>query len=310
MRKSKEERIRQLNTQIENFKKAICDPDNFEYDIYNSPQPKADGIRKWGHALEKLHILGVYDKPIWTISAHIRAELKSMGLEKAIVHARRSLPFKYKDPSKIRAEQLITYDYSCDLHERKLTKEEITKENQPYIDLINADIELFQAFIKKLKTTEFLRNIPDIEFNEYRTRSQGMNTLVKESWDKREKILPSQQHLLLFARTQATKSDMFSKYMRYARDIITMTSKQAVRFASGRVTKGELLYEPKNRPEARQAGFYGVPCDECGSWRIDHKYNPEPPDSQPDEGGRNMLFCYACKSWQNIKTEPLMNKVI
>lgn len=309
MRLSKQEKIDILLSRIENFKKSLQDKNTFDWAIYNSNSPKADRIRKWGEALEALHELGIYKEPITTISSYIKSELKEIGLFKAIPHARRALPFKYKDPSKVRDEQLITYDTTCDHHARK-TKQQITKENQPLMNWVNSNITLFQSFNEQLETKECLIHIPPLEFNEMVTRSNGMDKLITQSWDGREKVLPEQTHLLLFAASQGTKSDMFAKYMKYSREILEMTPKQTVRFAQGRVTKVELLYEPIDLRDARRSGFYGVKCDECGSWRIDRKYNPEPPDSKEDEGGRNMLFCYACKSWQEIRTEPLMNKVI
>jgi hypothetical protein len=303
LRLSREEKIDILQKRIENFKNSIKDRNTFDYAIYESNSPKKDRIRAWGEALEQLHYLGVYTEDIDTISKHIRTELKSMGLSKATDWARHSLPDKYKDSSKIHAEKLLDYEYrenrGFDDHK---TKEEITKENLPFIQWAQKNITLFTDFIKKLHTTECLIHIPPLEFNEMITRTEGMDKLIRESWDGREKVLPEETHLLMFAAAQGTKSDMFAKYSKYAREITDMTPKQTVRFAGGRVTKIELLYEPKNKAEARKAGFYGVKCDECGSWRIDHKYH--------SDMTRNMLFCYACKSWQEIKTEKLMTKVI
>jgi len=298
---SKEEKIEILNKRIENFKNSIKDPNTFDYAIYASNSPKKDRIRAWAEALEHLHDLGEYKDDICTISKHISTELKSMGLPKATEWARHCLPYKYKDSTKIHAEKLLEYEYRG-FQDHKKTEQEITKYNQPYIDRMDRTIKLCQDFKTKLRTTEFLTLIPDIEFNEFETRSKGLERLIRDGMDHRDKVLPEKLHLLLYGYTEGTKNDMFNKYMKYARNIIDITAKQAVRLVSGRCSKVELLYEPKNRAEARQAGFYGVTCDECGSWRIDHKYNTD--------SNNNMLFCYACRTWQEIKTKELMTKVI
>ena len=46
----------------------------------------------------------------------------------------------------------------------------------------------------------------------------------------------------------------------------------------------------------------GKQCDECGSWRQDKKYHPDRTE--------DLLFCYACKSWNELKIEKLMSKLI
>lgn len=307
MRLSNEQKVKILNARIENLKSAIRDPNTFTHSIYESNSPKKDHIRAWAEALEQLHELGEYKDDITTISSHIRGELKQMGLNKAIVWAKQVLPIKYKDPAMIHAKRLLDYEYQemnrgGEHPEKKKTKEQITLENKPYTDEIDKDISILEQFKKKLETTEFVVNIPPNKLDEYFTRKEGLRVLIRQAMDGRNKVLPAQLHLLLHAYTESTKNHAFSKYMEYAKEIINLTSKQAVRLLSGRVTEVELLYEPKNRKEARLSNFVGIQCPECGSFRMDIKYD--------SDATRDRLYCHACKTWNEIKTEKLMNKII
>jgi hypothetical protein len=155
---------------------------------------------------------------------------------------------------------------------------------------------------KKLETMEFLCFIPPNEIDELFTRGNSLESIIRDAVDGRDKVMVSKLHLLIHAFNETTKSDAFAKYMKYVKRIVDITPKQAVRLATGRVTKVEMLYEPTNRMEARHAGFYGVECEECGSWRVDKKYNT-------DEN-KDKLFCFACKEWSKLKTLPLLPKSV
>lgn len=297
------ERITIIQQQIQNFKKALQDENTWTHQLYESNTPKKDFIRKWGEALEELHNLGIYTEDITTISTHISKELKEMGLAKAIVHARRALPFKYKNPAMIHAESLFSEVYMTrDLHDRKKvkSKEDIQRENKDIINDYQEDVALFQHFIKKLESTEFACKLDPHTDAEFRTRKRGMRKLLRDAIDGRDKVLPEKLHLLMQGYSETTKADAFSKYLKYIREIVDLTPKQTVKILSGRTSKVELLYDPTNRAEARQCGFYGFPCDECGSWRVDKRYNTDMT--------KDMLFCYACKEWTPVKVEPLMKK--
>ena len=120
--------------------------------------------------------------------------------------------------------------------------------------------------------------------------------------DSRTSVMPEKLHLLIHGYVEGTKSFAYSHYMKNILETLSLTPKQTVRLLTGRVTKIESMYEPKSLIDARHVGFYGTQCDECGSWRVDKKYDT---DKTQDR-----LFCFACKSWSEITTIPLMKKEI
>lgn len=306
MRISNEERITILKARIENFKASIQDKNTFDHSIYDSNTPKQDRIRAWALALEQLHDLGSYTLPIDTISAHIGQQLKEMGLDKAVAYSRQILSYKYKDSSKIHAERLLSYEFN-EIREVQLrekhNKEELNHRlNQTYIDRLLDDAKLFTDFAKTLEKEIFVEKIDPYELDEYYTAKDQMLLLIREEMDKRDKVLPEKLHLLLHGYAEGTKNFAFSKYLEYTRDIIKISSKQAVRLLTGRVSKVEKLYDPQNMMEARQIGFRGTPCDECGSFRVDLKYN--------SDIAENKLFCYECRKWGDVITLKLENKLI
>jgi len=300
---SREEKIQTLKARIENFMRELQDPKTFTYSLYQSNSPKKDYIRAWGEALEDLHKLGEYKEDICMISTTIRNELKEMNIPHASDWARKVLPFKYKDSAKIHAGILLAYEENeiRGIQARK-TKEEITAENKPYINELTQDIKLLEKARTYLETHEMMSKIDPFEMDEYFTRKRGSRSMLYQIMDGRVKVLTETFHLLMTAYIESTKSNTFAKYMEHLRKIIEMTPKQAVKLITGRVSKVDILYEPKSRSDARMANFYGVRCGECGSWRIDLKYHT---DLNTD-----MLFCYACKNWNDLKTEKLVSKMI
>ena len=306
MRVSSEERVVILKARIENFKNSIKDHNTFDYSIYNSNTPKQDRIRAWASALEQLHELGEYTDPIDTISAHIGRQLKEMGLSKAVTHARQVLSYKYKDSTKIHAERLLSYEFNEireDEHREKYNKQELNHRlNKSYIKRLLADAKLFTDFAKTLEKEVFVEKIDPYELDEHYTAKDQMLLLIREEMDKRDKVLPEKLHLLLHGYAEGTKNFAFSKYLEYTREIIKISSKQAVRLLTGRVSKVEKLYDPQNMIEARQIGFRGTPCEECGSYRVDLKYY--------SDIAENKLFCYNCRTWGNVITLKLENKMI
>jgi len=106
------------------------------------------------------------------------------------------------------------------------------------------------------------------------------------------------QHMLFYALSEATLNNAYSNYVRFIREFASITAKQSGKILRGHVTKLLLLYEPKNQNEAIYNGFYGKQCDDCGTWRVEYKFNSD----------KNcfMLFCYAKGHWNQPTTEALM----
>lgn len=307
-RQTKEEKIYLLNQRIKNLKNAIKNPETFEYSIFSSSTPKQDRIRAWAEAKEQLHILDPdrYTYPINKISSLIASELRDIGAEKAIPYARQVLSFKYKDDTKIHSESLLSYELDKirddQLREKLNNKALWHKQNGRYIGHLVDDAKMLLQLAKKLETTEFVNKIDPDVLDEHFTAKKQSRKNIKEMMDNRTSVMPEKLHMLIHGFIEGTKSHAYSEYVKILLETITITPKQTVRLLTGRVTKIESLYEPKNLMEARHAGFYGGVCDECGSYRVDIRYNT---DKHMDK-----LFCFACKEWSDIVTASLMEKEI
>lgn len=306
MGQSKEERINLLNTRIKNLKDAIKNPNTFDHVIFSSSTPKQDRIRVWASTLEQLHELGAYPQPINTISGYIASELKALGASKAIPYARQVLSYKYKDDTKIHSETLLSHEIA-QIREAKLREkvnsEEVNRAiNQPYIDNLQEDIQVFTELTKKLESAPFVEYLDLDMLDEHFTAKKEGRKLIREMLDSRTSVMSEKLHMLIHGFIEGTKSHAYSEYVNVLVKTVTITPKQTVRLLTGRVSKIESLYEPKNIFEARHSGFYGSRCDECGSWRVDKRYNTDK--------HKDYLFCFACKLWSMIKTEDLMQKEI
>ena len=241
-----------------------------------------------------------------TISTFISAELRELGAPNAVSYVRKSLSNKYKDNSKIHSESLLRYELEQmrENHSReKLKREEwFGRQNKRYIDNLISSANTILLVAKKLETKEFVGKLDPDVLDEHFTAWEQSNKLLKQMIDDRASVMPEKLHMLIYGFLQGTKSHAFAEYVKILLKTITITPKQTVRLLTGRVTQIESLYEPTNQFEARHAGFSGRVCDECGSWRLDKKYDTD--------HNRDRLFCYACKEWSDIQIEPLMEKEI
>jgi hypothetical protein len=52
------------------------------------------------------------------------------------------------------------------------------------------------------------------------------------------------------------------------KELFGLTSKQVTKTLKGVVRDVHYLYEPTTKAEALMDGFYGRPCEKCGSWRV------------------------------------------
>lgn len=302
MSKSKQDEIVQLKNRIQLYKSSLQNPNTFDSLLLSSSAPKKDRIRLWGETLEKIFYLEGRHDEIDSISTIITLELRELNLNKNIPYVRLVLPSKYKDKSQTRAATLLKDSFNCDNNSRQTQPDQdYSKENEPEIKLIKDTISTLTIYLDKLTKIPLLSKVNLLEYDELSTKHRALTTLLLEAMDERDKVLPSKLHLLIHGYAQGTKSHAFTMYLQYMREILKLTTKQASKLLSGRVNKVELLLDPKNKNEARQAGFHGLPCVECGSYRVDFKYNPDV--------ANNMLFCYSCRVWTERTIENLIKKL-
>lgn len=302
----KTEKLVYLNKRIETWKKSLLNPYSFDSVLMNSSTPKKDKIRLWGETLEQIFYLEGRHDEIDSISTIISLELRDMGLNRNVSYARHALPDKYKDESQRRAKRLLSdiYEetYMCGCDDREFTREDYAQENYLEIQQAKKDIELAEKYIEKLHKMHLLSKLDLNEYEQMNITINAARQSLNDAFDERDKVLPSKLHLLMYAYSQGTKSNTFSKYMKYMREIIEITPKQTGKIISGRVNKVDILYDPKDMMEAKHVGFYGKACEECGSFRQDLKYHPDILKS--------MLYCYACRSWNERTVESLVKKLI
>jgi len=270
---------------------------------YLAPGKKRELILRWADDLVELHRRGEYTEALTTITSHIRAHMRDHHLEHAIPYVNEILPFKFKEAKYINVDYRdeIGSDFlasdSSDV--KTLLADDIKKTNINYCLRLERTIKILQSLKHSLETdTLYETEIPEKELEEFLVRWDGAIDRCSEILDGRHQVMPSTQHMLFYALSVSTLNYTYSTYVRFIRDFERMTPKQSGKILRGHVTKMELLYEPKNRQEARYAGFYGVPCETCGSWRQEYRFN--------SNSNKFELYCYKGMHWNHIITEKLM----
>jgi len=268
---------------------------------YLAPGKKKELILRWADDLVQLAKQGIYKEPLTHISTTITTHLKSEDLKHALPYVHEVLPFKFKDPVKMTRldedlfrEEILTQDSS-----KVLLADDVKKTNINYCLRLDRTIKVLQSLKHSLETdTLYETEIPEKELEEFLVRWDGAIDRCAEILDGRHQVMPSTQHILFYALSVSTLNYTYSTYVRFIRDFERMTPKQSGKILRGHVTKMELLYEPKNRQEARHAGFYGIQCEICGSWRQEYRFD--------SNSNRFMLYCYKGMHWNEVVTEKLM----
>lgn len=263
---------------------------------------KSELFVEWGDALEQKIIAGELDIKIYKIANYIRKELIAIGLEQAIDLMYHVMPAKFKHASDYYEEEKDEF-LSKSVNVENSTKnssKDFSKENKNYIVRLQETRKLLAEFEEKLENNEFVEKIDNIE--EFFTRWDNSLNRAREVLDGREKVPVSTQHLLFYAMSTSTLNHAYAEYLIHVKNMASITSKQAGKILKGHVSEIQLLYEPKNKTEAMNSGFYGQACEECGSFRTVYKYHTDNTEF--------MTKCFACGHWQPAKTEKLLTKEI
>jgi len=271
--------------------------------MYHSKSPKKDAILEWAKNLEKVQLRGKYKHSITNISTTIRHELKEMHLEGAIHYAFEILPHIYKNP-RFTHNELSELQSTVRVDEPPedssiLLADDCTRINQTTLARIEKTQRCLQEFSKRLKKDlPFEMDIPEETMTEIMIRWDAVIDHFEQALDKREKITPSTHHLLFYAGTTQTLSDVYKVYVKYVKEFSTVTPKQVGKILKGRTKKIIELYEPKNQHEAMEMGFYGSECKECGSFRMEYR--------QMSDGKK--AYCFKCGFHQDPNTESYYNE--
>ncbi len=268
------------------------------YDLLTTRAAKQQLILLWAKYLEELAKAGVYQKPIFTISTHITNRLREMNVNNSWDYVRHVLPFKYKDSS---------FDHSNLDDQRGQDNRDISSnfetENNQMISLCDDTAQILDMVADKLKTKPFMSKLSKEQRenqNEYFLKWRNMLDSLKQVADERNEVPHSKQFLFLYSKTLGTLGHTYTTFVLHLRNFATISTKQATKLINGKSSYLDPMYEPKNRLQARDIGFYGFPCDQCGSWRTELVYHPK-----QDEVGKDEVYCYRCHEWTEPKTELL-----
>jgi hypothetical protein len=164
-------------------------------------------------------------------------------------------------------------------------------ENQPYISHLQQKIEFLQDVQKKLRERPFLSLLDRKQYEEYAFLADSAERLAREAWDARQTIPVETQFYLAQIVAISTIKHGAAEYVAKVKELFGLTSKQVTKTLKGVVRDVHCLYEPTNKMEALMDGFYGRPCEKCGSWRVRWE--------------NGVCRCYHCDCEYRVKAEKL-----
>ena len=291
--------IKDYQEKITWIKTNLSDQHSPVYDIYTSSSPKRDLIIKWAEYLEKLAELGAYQKPVSTISTHIQDELRAIGMAGTLSYVREILPFKYKDATKDHSEE----EYNRAAQQRENSSKILKGQFKEYAKRLKQSNKLNELYIKKLQKFKTNPKLPPPEaidpakLEEIFLLWDNSLASLREALDGRVEVFVTKQYLYYFAFNKTTQGWSYDLYVNNIRQWGKLTGKQASKLLSGEQRRMHILIEPKNRDNALNSGYYGFPCQQCGSWRVKYKWNGKINDYR--------LFCFNCLTWSPVKTVKL-----
>jgi hypothetical protein len=188
-------------------------------------------------------------------------------------------------------EVLVVGGRRQQLAQEQPDKAACTRENQPYIEHLQHKIEFLQDVQRKLRDRPFLSLLDRRQYEEYLLLSDSAERLAREAWDGRQTIPVATQFYLVQIIASSTIKHGASEYLAKVKELFGLTSKQVTKTLKGIVREVHYIYEPTNQMEALLDGFYGKPCEACGSWRIRWE--------------NGVCRCFACDHEYRAKAEKL-----
>lgn len=227
----------------------------------------AGEVKKWViYAGEQLEIAGYQrDK----ISAKLRTDLPDVS-PYYITHICSEMGWTDERfaPEVAQTQPKISSTFPDMVAFEELNSSRHAHENQPYISHLQKKIEFLQNVQKKLLQRPFMSLIDRKQYEEYTFLADSAERLAREAWDARQTIPVETQFYLAQIVTISTIKHGAAEYVAKVKDLFGLTSKQVTKTLKGVVRDVHCLYEPTNKMEALMDGFYGRPCEKCGSWRV------------------------------------------
>lgn len=300
---TKEVKIKNLLNKIDRFEKDLVDPESSLTRIYSSIGPKKGLFIDWADSLEELHELGWYKEPIGSISTHIKKRLKKLGYDRIQNYVHEVLPNKYKDAYYIHKDDEARMENPSDNSSKDINCEQ---ENAKSIEIYKKIRDVFSAKLSQLKSQHYESKLDKKELqHDYLILNNAIN-FFNEAHDNRQSVPTITQHTLAITIATATmnyatglfltklKKYGASKSKKNLKLLDELTTKQAGKICRGQVKNVLALFNPRNRDQAIDCGFYGLQCPSCGSYRLEEKAHPD--------SGKWLLFCYNCNNWSEGKT--------
>ena len=165
-------------------------------------------------------------------------------------------------------------------------------ENQPYISHLQQKIDFLQDVQRKLLERPFLSLLDKEHYEEYVFLADNAERLAREAWDARLTIPVETQFFLAQIVALSTIKHGASEYVSKVKELFGLTSKQVTKTLKGVISDVHCLYEPTSKMEALMDGFYGKPCEKCGSWRVRWE--------------NGTCRCYRCSCEYRVSAEKLL----
>lgn len=189
---------------IDDLKNMLSTKGSAVNDLFSTRKPRYDLINSWAEHLEKLHDLGVYKDPIGTIATNIKMELTKIGVHAASIdYVHRVLPYKYKNASKIRGENLQDSVPQNSSEEIATVREE----NKILLDWIKRRKEFFDWLENILSTNHYWSILDEkekIAFEQFLYLEDVSYDVAKDSFDSRQSVPVRLQLMLVSALSAAT----------------------------------------------------------------------------------------------------------
>ena len=280
------------------IERALEDPESVEHRIYLSDAPRKDLITRWAINLEKLQKAGEFHQDINTISTYISNKFRALKMDNAVHYVSEVLDYKYKNPTQSQNRSGVAKPQE---DSSVLLSFEAKNTNTLLISFMLHTIEALKSNIDRLRKDVLLESkVPEAESEMMFMNWEHILKRHQESWDGREKVLSTQQHLMAYALAGYSLNHAYVKYLKYAKEDTKLTEKQASKMMRLHINKIDTLFDPKTFEEAKELGFYGIQCGKCGSWRTEKRFNP---DTQQD-----LMYCFDIHTdknkdqWSPLKT--------
>ena len=297
-------KIKSYKKHVKQFEIELHDPDSTVSIFCLASGSRKEFFNVWAEKLEYLQTVGEFEGSVNSISGYIKKVLRNSGKKNVTHYVHIVLPNKYKDERYDNTEEEIEGVTKLPLDSSKDINCE--QENAKSIEIYKKVRDAFSAKISQLKSEHYESKLDKKDLDHgYLILNNAIN-FFNEAHDNRQSVPTITQHTLAVTIASATmnyatglflaklKKYGASKSKKNLKLLDELTPKQAGKICRGNVKNVLALFDPRNRDQAIDCGFYGLQCPKCSSFRLEEKAHPD--------AGEWLLFCYNCNNWSEGKT--------